>query len=109
VTEPMRLSKTLRAVMQVLADAEQPLTGYELHERTGKGPGTIYPALDLLEFELDWVEGQWVPDERRPGENKRVYTTTEADVEEYYKQLLVNAEWKAARRERSLIRRWLAK
>lgn len=103
---PIRLSKGMHAVMRALMEAEEPLHGYALCQRTGKGAGTIYPALEILEYELDWVDAEWVAHPDGKGPDRRVYTVAAHDVALYIAASHEQALRMNHRRERGLVRRW---
>lgn len=102
----MRLGRNVHRVMSALSEANKPLSGLELCQRTGKGPGAIYPAVEILEVEHGWINAEWVADDRRPGERKRVYFLAPDGMERYCDAVLETVKRRAARQERSLLERW---
>lgn len=65
----MLITRKTRAVLNaLLADPEKALHGWEITERTGLLPGTLYPILGRLET-VGWVRRYW--GERDPDDEKR--------------------------------------
>ncbi|MFF4188140.1 PadR family transcriptional regulator [Streptomyces sp. NPDC001691] len=67
----------MREVLAVIeeATAEAPAWGLTICQKTGRGPGSVYPALERLE-EAGWIEGRWEtpkPADRPP---RRFYRAT---------------------------------
>lgn len=103
---PVRLTRGVHIVMRALIDSDEPLHGYALCQRTGKGPATIYLALEILEHKLDWLYAEWVPHPDGDGPDRRVYWVTGDDVALYIDAAHEQALRMNHRREHGLLRRW---
>ncbi|GGU38204.1 PadR family transcriptional regulator [Streptomyces violascens] len=73
----MRLTKVMTEIMAVVdgATTEQPVWGLTVLEKTGRGPSSIYPALERLE-EIGWIEGRWETSESANRPRRRYYWPT---------------------------------
>lgn len=73
----IRMTMVIMDILDVLMNTplEDPAWGLRLCEQTGRGPGTIYPALDRL-MKAGWIEDHWEdpPPADRP--RRRFYTIT---------------------------------
>ncbi|MEZ0113762.1 PadR family transcriptional regulator PadR [Catenulispora sp. EB89] len=75
--QQLRLTRTTRAVLQVLCDGfEDDLWGLRICHLTRLPSGTVYPLLTRLD-DLGWVEARWedigVGAERSTGPRRRFY------------------------------------
>uniref|UniRef100_UPI003F4937F6 PadR family transcriptional regulator n=1 Tax=Streptomyces sp. CA-136453 TaxID=3240050 RepID=UPI003F4937F6 len=73
----MRVTRVMMEVMEVVdqATAEDPAWGLTICRKTGRGPGSVYPALVRLE-EIHWIEGR--PETPEPADRspRRYYWAT---------------------------------
>lgn len=63
----------LDAIMS--APLDDPAWGLRICEATGRGPGTVYPALDRL-MKAGWIEDRWEEPAPADRPRRRFYTVT---------------------------------
>jgi PadR family transcriptional regulator, regulatory protein PadR len=74
-------------VMDVLdvimsAPAAEPVWGLQICEQTGRGSGTVYPALDRL-TKAGWISDRWESPAPADRPRRRFYSVTQAGREQY--------------------------
>jgi PadR family transcriptional regulator, regulatory protein PadR len=74
-------------VMDVLdvimsAPASDPIWGLQICERTGRGSGTVYPALDRL-TKAGWISDRWESPAPADRPRRRFYAVTDEGRSEY--------------------------
>ena len=100
-TNRLRMTGPVRQVMDLLiacVAADEPAWGLRVCDRTGLGPGTVYPILERLE-RAGWVASAMEPGQPSARPPRRLYTVTGTGRAEYQAAL-------AARAARP--RRWVA-
>jgi PadR family transcriptional regulator, regulatory protein PadR len=96
-TRAIRLTMVVVDVLDVImhAAADDPVWGSQICQQTGRGSGTVYPALDRL-MKAGWISDRWenpVPADRP---RRRFYAITPVGREEYGAALLGRANRRTA-------------
>lgn len=75
----IRMTMVIMDILDVLMNTppEDPAWGLRLCEQTGRGSGTIYPALDRL-MKAGWIEDHWEDPAPAGRPRRRFYTITSA-------------------------------
>jgi hypothetical protein len=95
----VRLSRPVRAVMEVLLEAapEDPPWGYQICVESQRGPGSVYPALEQLE-DAKWIVGTWGEPGPEGEPKRRTYRATEEGAVAYQAALAELEARKASKR-----------
>jgi DNA-binding PadR family transcriptional regulator len=93
----VRLTMVVVDMLDVIMSAptDDPAWGLRICERTGRGSGTIYPALDRL-IKAGWIADRWEDPAPADRPRRRFYEITPAGREEYAAVLASRANRRAA-------------
>jgi PadR family transcriptional regulator PadR len=82
--QPVRLTMVVMDVLDVIMSApgSEPAWGLQICEQTGRGSGTVYPALDRL-MKAGWISDRWESPAPADRPRRRFYAITPAGRAEY--------------------------
>lgn len=71
----VRVTKPTIAILEAIANHDQPIWGLALSKQVGLATGTVYPILERL-TELGWVVSHWDTDQTINGPRRKFYSMT---------------------------------
>lgn len=72
----VRVTKPTIAILEAIANHDEPIWGLALSKQVGLATGTVYPILERL-TELGWVFSEWDSDQTAKGPRRKFYSMSD--------------------------------